>query len=195
MPEQEGNSRCGLIRQNIFDALMSLMEHTDFKEITVTGIVKKAGVSRMAFYRNYDRVEEILSEYLEDNFVRYADTFSASCNENYTESLRIFFSFISNHSQLVKNLIAAGLTHLLLESFSHYLRAISRNFVCTRQLSPVIEKYSTEFIAGGIYRVVIEWVRDDMRESEKQMTELVEKILLPPDALFALCRTENSNLT
>ena len=41
------------IKKCIKDSLLILMNEKNFKDITITEITEKAGVSRMAYYRNY----------------------------------------------------------------------------------------------------------------------------------------------
>lgn len=54
-----------LTRESIETALLFLMEKKDLKQISISELVKKAGVSRNAFYRNYKSKEEILELYYE----------------------------------------------------------------------------------------------------------------------------------
>ncbi|HFH9945785.1 TPA: TetR/AcrR family transcriptional regulator [Streptococcus suis] len=52
-----------LTKESIETALLFLLEKKDMKQISVSELVKKAGVSRNAFYRNYKSKEEILEAY------------------------------------------------------------------------------------------------------------------------------------
>ncbi len=177
MTGKVGNSQNRLAKESMFSALMMLMEKEKFKDIAVTELTKKAGVSRMAFYRNYKTLEDIIVDYLDENFVGYADRLLPDKGENCRLSVKLFFTFFKSQAQLTRNLINAGLTHLLLESCSNFLRSLSRNIVCDRRLSPEIERYNIEFVAGGIYKVLIEWVKNDMKESEESMAGIVQKLL------------------
>ena len=49
-----------LTREAIETALLQLLEKKDLAKISISELVKRAGVSRAAFYRNYDSKEEIL---------------------------------------------------------------------------------------------------------------------------------------
>lgn len=51
-----------LTRESIETALVFLLEKKDLKQISISELVKKAGVSRNAFYRNYKSKEEILEK-------------------------------------------------------------------------------------------------------------------------------------
>ncbi len=51
-----------ITRECMHRALIRLMDKEPFEKITITDIVKVAGVSRNAFYRNYDSKEELFEE-------------------------------------------------------------------------------------------------------------------------------------
>jgi len=177
MASKDGNSQNRIAKESIFSALMILMEKEKFKDITVTELTKKAGVSRMAFYRNYKTLEDIIADYLDENFVGYAGRLLPDKAENCQPSVKLFFTFFKGQAALTRNLINAGLTHLLLESCSNFLHSLSRNIVCDRQLDPDVERYKIEFVAGGVYKVLIEWVKNDMKESEESMAGIVQMLL------------------
>ena len=42
-----------ITRESIEISLLQLLEKKDFKKITISELVERAGVSRAAFYRNY----------------------------------------------------------------------------------------------------------------------------------------------
>ena len=67
-------------RQNIQNALISLMETQSFNTITIANIVKEAGLNRSTFYRYFDDkytlVEEIENEiinHLENTIISQGD--------------------------------------------------------------------------------------------------------------------------
>ena len=49
-------------RECLQTALIQLMSQKPFEKITITELVRRSGVSRTAFYRNYESKEEILNE-------------------------------------------------------------------------------------------------------------------------------------
>lgn len=51
-----------LTRESLETALLFLLNKKDMKQISISELVKKAGVSRNAFYRNYKSKEEILED-------------------------------------------------------------------------------------------------------------------------------------
>jgi len=55
-----------ILTEDMTDALLLLMESKPYDTISVTDITKKAGVSRMAFYRNYEIKDDIIDEYFKE---------------------------------------------------------------------------------------------------------------------------------
>ena len=59
MSNEESNK---LTRECLCTALVYLMNEKPFEKITITELVRRSGVSRSAFYRNYRSKEEIVAE-------------------------------------------------------------------------------------------------------------------------------------
>ena len=59
----------------IYEALVILMETKPYKEITITDITRKAGVSRMAYYRNYQDKDDILIDHLREQLEEATQVF------------------------------------------------------------------------------------------------------------------------
>lgn len=53
-------------KHKIIVAFFQLLEKKHFSEITVTEIVKEAGVARATYYRNFDIKENIVNAYIEE---------------------------------------------------------------------------------------------------------------------------------
>ena len=59
------------VKKEMYKALLYLMKNKAFSSISVSDITSEAGVSRMAFYRNYSKIEDILVEYLDQIVEKY----------------------------------------------------------------------------------------------------------------------------
>ena len=55
-----------LAKECIVTALIELMKVRDYASITITDLTRKAGVSRMAYYRNYTSKEDIISKFADE---------------------------------------------------------------------------------------------------------------------------------
>ncbi|EQC77245.1 Transcriptional regulator, TetR family,putative [Streptococcus sp. HSISM1] len=59
-----------ITRESIEISLLQLLEKKDLKKITISELVQRAGVSRAAFYRNYDSKEEILESIFQSSIAK-----------------------------------------------------------------------------------------------------------------------------
>jgi len=166
------NLQSKVTQESIFTALMILMEKKNFNEITITEVTKKAGVSRMAFYRNYNIMEDIINNCLDDLFEDYSDQI-LNCEEKYNkESVRLFFAYFRKYNRLITNLISSNLSYLILERCIDLFYTLAQNVVCKNSHSLLKQKYIIEFAAGGLYKVLIEWAKNGMKESEEDMADI-----------------------
>lgn len=86
-----------LTRECIETALLLLLEHKSFESITITELTQKAGVSRPAFYRNYDSKEAILQHIAIPILEEIVALFQVpNCHHNPKHYLQ-FFDIIKTH--------------------------------------------------------------------------------------------------
>lgn len=165
-----------LARESLFTALMLLMDQNDFEEISITHICKKAGVSRMAYYRNYESKDHIIVCYLDDLFELYQEQIQTN-NENRFRATCLYFTFFRQNREFINKLIQTPLRNLLLEKYDVYLIRLLNSFSDQLSYVPQQEKYLLNFFAGGLYKVLIAWVQGGMRESDEHMAQIVYKIM------------------
>ena len=71
------------VRKCITEALFSLLEKHDFEDISITDIIKKAGVSRMGFYRNYSSKEDVIEKFILEKFIETINEIKAKRQLNF----------------------------------------------------------------------------------------------------------------
>ena len=103
-----------MTKECIFTALLILMEQKTYEEITITDIAKRAGVSRMSYYRLYRSKDfnEIFAELL--NEIKNTEGIS-----KYQFSLLIFQQAKENE-RLLKAVLRAKLYEMVLKCFIQY---------------------------------------------------------------------------
>ena len=65
--EKKKTQRNRFTRMCMGDALVNIMQQKAYDKISVSDIVKKAGVSRMKYYNYYETKDELVKDYIEDN--------------------------------------------------------------------------------------------------------------------------------
>jgi len=171
MEYQKSNFRNKLTRESIFTALSQLMGKEDYSIISITQITKKAGVSRMAYYRNYDCKEKIITDYFDYKFNKYLNKEVSSKGVNVNKFLFHCFIFFRNNELLIKNMMKANLKDVIREKFSQYLKLIYQDK--DNNLLPNVSNYSICYITGGLFEVLIAWINNEMLESDEKISEIV----------------------
>lgn len=154
------------VKQDMYKALLRLMGNKPFSSIAVSDITSEAGVSRMSFYRNYNAIEDILTEHLEEVVEEYR---AKELEEPDTGSERVFyerkymlrcFRFFYLHREFIDALITAGMGDLFLAKITEYL--IQKWIDAekgTREENLMISAF-----AGAIYNMYREWSKGDFLE-------------------------------
>ena len=82
----------------IMDALVQLMHTKDYNDITITDITKRAGVSRMSYYRNYKSKDDILLDYMYRILKEYVeDLKDPAFSSNFIRRWQIIPTAIQRH--------------------------------------------------------------------------------------------------
>lgn len=144
------------VKQDMYKALLRLMGDKTFSSISVSDITSEANVSRMSFYRNYNAIEDILTEHLDEVVEEY------SAKEPDTESKTVFyekkymlrcFRFFYLHREFIDALITAGMGDLFLAKITEYL--IQKWIDAEKGTRE--EKLRISAFAGAIYNMYREW--------------------------------------
>lgn len=167
-----------ITKECIETALFILMKNKNFKDISITEIIKKAGVSRTAYYRNYNSKEDILSKHLEVIVKIITDEiYLNSYSDDPIKFWNDIFKQVKNHSNIFQILLKAGFEGIILSSINKVLLKDMIN-------SPINikEKYDVYFWSGAIYNILTEWIKSDMEESEEEMAVICCEIVQEADS-------------
>ena len=81
----------------IVQSLVYLMRKKSFHEIKITEICKKAGVSRLSYYRNFESKEDIVLYYFNNNFEKIIGKITMMESISYRELIEmLFLHFMEN---------------------------------------------------------------------------------------------------
>lgn len=162
--------REALVDVYITEALLILLRDKEYKDISITEICKKAGVTRMSFYRNFESKEDILFKKVRnvtDSFVKESDISYKS------DTVSSYFVKLFTHMQQQKELCAAlnkaGLIYMVKDEFDRvFLNTYKNDY----------DEYKSLFLAGGIYNVFLFWLINDCRDDPETLAQRLDGILM-----------------
>ncbi len=176
MPEPYSEIQKRITKESVFIALMRLLEHRAFNEITITEIAKVAGVSRAAFYRNYQTKEDIITFYLRDLFGELIVQLQLLENKSKWNRIRLFFTFFKDHNDFINRLIIAELSPIFYEQFCICVTNFFESETVKLYDSHLYERYFPQFIAAGLSRVLLEWIKDGTVDSVDDITKFMFEV-------------------
>ncbi|MGL5435463.1 MAG: TetR/AcrR family transcriptional regulator [Lachnospiraceae bacterium] len=177
-----------LVIDCITTSLLMLMEQKEYSKITITDITNKAGVSRMAFYRNYETKDDILLYHCDELFEPIDTKIKNNEYKDSREFLGSFIQTIQDNHLFFNSLIKAQIIDVCWEYYIKHMQKNLKEYLESDMASPR-DEYVFHFFTGGLMNVMKAWAYNGTQLSSEDMLDLLNDILnkLKPDA-FILTR-------
>ena len=147
-------------REYLLKAFVSLMQTENYSDITVTDITTAAGVSRMAYYRNYTSKDQILTMYLDDisaAIVRPLNDY-LPVPKDVAEYIVLLFKRLAADAKLYEYNLGLALHHAGLGSL--FLESIVKNLRVAFPAESQKEITDISMAAGAFYGVYMQWSQE-----------------------------------
>ena len=151
---KEANLR---VKGAITDALFALLQEQPLDRITITDLIRRAGVARVSFYRNYASKEDVLVTLVRDvldEYRRSAD-YDLSDYTSRVNVVRAFNCFLRYRSYAI-NLYHSGFGAMLLEELNRFHVEIAGSMPAS---SP--RRYRLYAFIGALFNTAIVWLQED----------------------------------
>lgn len=159
-----------ITRECIQSALVVLMSEKPFDKITITEIVKKSGVSRTAFYRNFTSKEDILSNLSDQMLGGITEMVLTAIQDVNPRKLYCdMFRLIQEHPRDFDVLLKAGLLQNEYVNVSTYLDKRYAGF-------PPMTRYAVLGWWGALHNILQDWYLRGMKESIEEMADFCCRI-------------------
>ena len=180
-------------KKAISETFISLLNERDFKTISITEIVNKAGVNRGTFYKHYAYKEDILKE-IQDQFL---DHLTIMLEDNYRDicysNLKTIplsdalFIFICEHRNFFHLAIhSVGFLNFQLQFSAVLKKFLNESFFPTAQYSLKSQKPLGAYIANGVYGYLVEWDETNYASSTTEMAQQLTDIFVLDRSVFKL---------
>jgi len=143
-----------LTREAIETALLQLLEKKDLTKISISELVKRAGVSRAAFYRNYDSKEEIL----ESVFKRSVHNIMEQLH-HYDLKTDLYLVWVHLFREARKE------ARVIVQAMQEFLEKYHGK-------SKGVSSYLHSFWSSAIVSVLLKWIKDGMKVPAEKIADL-----------------------
>lgn len=166
---KEANIR---VKTNITKALFDLMHEKSFSSITISELIRKAGVARVSFYRNYESKEDVLLKLIQEVLEQFRGTLDSNETTYYTyKNIYRSFEYFKNYGEFVLDLYQFGYGSILLEKLNRFHEEIAGNMP-----NSSIERYELYMYIGAFFNTAIVWLQNGAKESVKDITGIFCKM-------------------
>lgn len=162
-------------RQAITEAFFVLLSEKSLSAITVTNIIKKAGVARSTYYHNFYYKEEIVDNFMDsiyhqllakENIENKQKLQKAFKSQQLIAGIESSFLLLKKNQEKIKLIYHNGFGYRLKEMLDQHVKIIFGNFNNK-------DHYKNYLIAGAIQNVLLEWLECGAKESPQEMAQIV----------------------
>ena len=158
-------------------AVYSLMFRKDYDSITVKEICEKAGISRMSFYRYYNKKDDIFVNYCDERFEEFYESIHSMKDISVHDFTLKMFQFIYKYKRQIKVLKKANREFMLLDQLNSYAKFILSNMKDNDEVEKKNNPLLAPFIAGGLFNVLMIWVDSEKQASPEEINDMLYSIL------------------
>ena len=157
-----------VVIESITQAMAVMIIDRPFEEISITELVRRAGVSRNSFYRNFRDKDDVLRRYIEGETDEWMGqrgwTHIVDPKEN---KLRMehLLTHMYEYRDFIAGLKRDGKMHLLAAEFE---RATKQN------IGQYYDPWRLAFLIGGVYQLYVHWVETDYALPPKEVAALFD---------------------
>lgn len=150
----------------ILDATLILMDEKPYDKITVSDIVKKAGIARQTFYRNYNDKDEVIIEYFGNIFNSEMLSVKNVSDKKMHDNIVLTFNvkyMIKHRVNLVKMLSIIGIENMFADRFSKWQDLLFQQFISKlNKEDQLVYQYKIHYQINGIILVIMDWFKNNM---------------------------------
>jgi hypothetical protein len=178
--ELQEDRRIQKTKQLLADSLGQLMREKEYDAITIQDIIDKANVGRSTFYAHYESKEKLLLNNI--NFQRELIHFSGNDPQHpMGVNLPYLFNHLAEYGAIVKAIHGTPIGYQVAEHFTAIIVSKIVGYYKRKPLPAGMEKqlllYKAEAVAGGIVRMVLCWVMDNMSIPVSKMIAQAQELL------------------
>lgn len=160
-----------LTREAIESALLLLMEKKNFETISITDIIRRAGVSRSAYYRNYTSKEDILLNVFNEAAKTIVSAMAESITRrNASDCYQILFEKVWASRGLFEIIKEAGMIY-------RFQGAVNRRYLSLLPQDAIHEHYRILSWVGSVFNMIFGWIDRGYRESPVEMALICSPLL------------------
>ncbi len=181
-PQKRVDRRVARTKQAVHDALARLVEHQDYRKITVTALAREANIDRKTFYLHYNSVDDVVKDAIHEVAQTLAEKLAAiplvkDGSANIAELYATLGSALLPELLPTKEIALHVPTELILESTQKELITLLSNDENSsfKDLGPLLE-FCVSYVVSGAFSVYRRWLLTNSEVPLEDLTALTARL-------------------
>ena len=193
MANQETNPLAVRSKELLTAAFLELLEENPYQKIQVKALCQRAGVSRPTFYNHYQRVEDLLYEFLASRQKPLYEQMQQELEEGLEPEEVIFngtvscYQFWNQHAELFQLIQSAGMEDVIKKNLRKMDQFAYQNI--GRRINEIGDPEVLEFFISQLtntyYLLYNLWIKTGRKRTPEEMAEL-QMIFTSPELITTL---------
>ena len=151
-------------KKRMANALFTIMEQYDLRDITITQIAQASGLTRRTFYRLFDAKEDVLQYQYELWFTEIYERVKAEKRHSYWDVAQCYFDFCEKNREALllmkkQNIIGDFFSYIESNTLQVFESVHSKEIA---QRNPTELPYLMAYSVGGMFSMLNKWIDNDM---------------------------------
>lgn len=156
----------------IVQALLDLMQNTNYDKISVSEICRKAQLDRRTFYRNFNSKNEVLKQYVKSLSNEYMTKFNDINSKDKQEATLLFFTFWQQYLPFIVNVQNCGLGSFVFMQFEKFVKSKQELLIDNNIVNTQID-YLFAYRIGGFWNAMVTWATNGENISSEELSAII----------------------
>lgn len=170
-------------KQKLGEALLTVMEVYDYREITITQVAQEAGLSRKTFYRLFSDKDSVLSYIFESLFAECFSLIQIQKIEHYWDLVQLYFDFWEERKKLLSLLQKNSLLPRVIEYTYQHSMVVFEQLRSREVMDTVSDQlpYMLAYSIGGMHSMLLKWIEMGMNIPSSELIHQLRTGFMSPD--------------
>lgn len=154
------------VKAKITKAMFQLMKVKSLNDITITELIRVAGVARVSFYRNYDSKEDVLVKLIQGVLEDFRQNIHEVPEGLYSyDNIYLCFCYFEQYKNYVLDLCRSGFAMAILEELNRFHESMEGIMP-----SSSIERYTLYMYIGALFDTAVIWLSEENPVTTEEIT-------------------------
>jgi len=163
-------------RQWSFEALYQLLKVKLYKDIKITEIIEKAGISRATFYRNFSTKDDVVKiqvrVFFESVYLSLQEHTLVTDEEDELFFIQSFFEHVDESGKLLDTVIKTNLEYLMTTGILELIKIRKDQFYSLMDIDKTAELYTLEIAASSAWILLSRWHKGGKKETSSELAKI-----------------------